>query len=133
MFACAVAAVDDGDARAARQFCRAAFFRVTDHGDVSIALDHLAGVEQRFALGRRTGCLGFGHADDAAAQPQHRAFERQARARGRLVKQRRQDFAVEQSQPLARRHRRLELARLIQHRADFIARQICDGDHDHVP
>ena len=65
------------------------------HQDVGIVRDHPGRVGNGFALGRRRG-LHIRAADDRPSQALHRRFEAQARPRAGFVKQRRQDFPIEQ-------------------------------------
>ena len=64
--------------------------RMADDDDVGIVADDADGVGEALALGRGAD-RRIGAGDIGAAEPQHGAFERQPRARRRLVEQARQD------------------------------------------
>ena len=82
----AVAAVDDRNRRVfGGEPCRAVA-RMADDDNVGIVGDDADGVGEALALGRRTH-RRIGAGDVGAAEPQHGAFERQARARRGLVEQ----------------------------------------------
>ena len=86
----AVAAIDHRDLRIFGGEPRRAVARMADDDDVGVIGDHADGVGEAFALGGGAdGRIGAG--DIGPAEPQHGAFERQARAGGRLVEQARQD------------------------------------------
>ena len=88
-----VARVDDGDAG----FCRGDERRALDgmpYGDdIRIVAHDADGIPHAFALGGGGG-RSLREADDASAQLQHRRLEREAGARGRLEKERRQLFSL---------------------------------------
>ena len=86
----AVAAIDHRDLRIFGRQPRRAVARMADDDDIGVIRDDPDGVGQAFALGRGTD-RRIGAGDIGAAEPQHRALERQARARRRLVEQARQD------------------------------------------
>ncbi len=90
MLVAAVAAVDHRDRRKFGGEPHRAVARMADDDHVGVVRDHPHGVGEAFALGGRARG-GIGAGDDVAAEPQHRAFEGEARARARLVEQRRQN------------------------------------------
>ena len=86
MFVRAVAAVDDGNLRIFRRQARGAVARMADDDDVGVVGDDADRVGEAFALGGGAdGRIGAGNI--GAAEAQHRAFERQARAGRGLVEQ----------------------------------------------
>ena len=90
MLVAAVAAIDHRDLRIFGRQPRRAVARVADDDDVGVVGNDPDGVGEAFALGRRAD-RRIGAGDIGAAKPQHRALERQPRARRRLVEQARQD------------------------------------------
>ena len=90
MLVAAVAAIDHRDRRVFGGEPRRAVARMADHDDVGVVGDHAHRVGEAFALGGRTG-RRIGAGDDLAAEPDHRALERQPRAGRGLVEQARED------------------------------------------
>jgi hypothetical protein len=90
MLVTAVAAIDHRDLRIFGRQARRAVARVADDDDVGVVRDDPDRVGEAFAFGRRAD-RRIGAGDIGAAEPQHRALERQARARRGLVEQARQD------------------------------------------
>ena len=90
MLAAAVAGVEHGAWRVLGGHARGAVMWMAQHDQVSIAGDDAHRVGEALALGRGAR-LHIGRADHRAAQTMHRGFETEARARRRLVKQRRHD------------------------------------------
>ena len=90
MLMAAVAAIDHRNLRIFGRKPGGAIARMTDDDDVGVVAGHPDGVGEAFALGGGTH-RRIGAGDIGAAEPQHGAFERQPRARRRLVEQARQD------------------------------------------
>ena len=90
----AVAAVDHRDRRILGRKPRRAIARVTDDHEVRIIRDHPDGIGEALALGGRA-CCRIGTGDGLAAEPDHRAFERQPRTGARFIEQVEQSLAVQ--------------------------------------
>ena len=90
MLVAAVAAVDHRDLRVFRREPRRAVARVADNDNIGVVRNDPDRIRQAFAFCRRAD-RRVGACDIGAAKAQHGAFERQARACRRLVKQARQD------------------------------------------
>ena len=89
----AVARVDDRDLRVHGSDQRRALLGMAHGDDVAVAADDAHGVRDGLALGGGRA-LRRGDAEHLAAEREHRALEAQARARGRLEKQRGEDLPV---------------------------------------
>ena len=124
----AVAAVEDRDRGPVGQLLRAARHRVADDRHVGVAFDHLAGVEQRLALGGRAGGLGLGDRQHLPAQAQHRGLEGETRARGRLVEQGRQHLARHVQQAALRLHDALKPGRRLHDQGDLFQGELVGPD-----
>lgn len=129
----AVAAIDDGHFGIFGGEHGGAVARVADHKDIGVARRDAHGIGKRLALGRRAGGR-IGAADRAAAEPQHRAFEGQPRARARFVEQRAQDRAGADLEAfgdpvlqLLRAELREIAARDVEDVLDLVVREVVDG------
>ncbi len=90
MFVRAVAAIDHGNLRIFRRQARGAVARMADDDDVGVVGDDPDRIGEAFALGGRTG-RRIGAGNIGAAEAEHRALERQARAGRGFVEQARED------------------------------------------
>ena len=125
----AVTSVDDGDAevlgRAGRHE-RSAFLGVTHRDDVDEIGHGFHGVGDGFALGHG-GQLGAGETNHMAAEPEHRRFEAQTRARAGLIKKGGQHPAVAGMRHLMTM--RFDVLRFMEQIDNLGCRQIVKRDH----
>ena len=105
---------------------------VPQDDDVAVAADDADRVREALALAER-GLVGLGEAQHLPAQPQHRRLEREARARRRLVEQRRQDAALEQGLVAVRAAVGIEPARRVEHGEEVLLLEVLGRDHTPPP